>query len=97
GLTPMNDGEFVRINIPPMTEERRIEMVKYSKHLGEETKISLRNERHKMLDIIRSEVKDGYSEDQGKRRESEVEDLISKYTEDINKLIEAKEKDIMTV
>lgn len=97
GLTPMNDGEFVRITIPPMTEERRIEMVKYSKHLGEETKISLRNERHKMLDVIKAEVKDGYPEDQGKRRESEVQDLINKYTDEINRLIDAKEKDIMTV
>ncbi|NNE27605.1 MAG: ribosome recycling factor [Saprospiraceae bacterium] len=97
GLTPMNDGEFVRISIPPLTEERRREMVKYAKHLGEETKISLRNERHKMLDVIKSEVKDGYPEDQGKRRESEVQDIVNKFGEDVNKLIEAKEKDIMTV
>ncbi len=97
GLTPMNDGEFVRISIPPLTEERRREMVKYAKNLGEETKISLRNERHKMLDIIKSEVKDGFPEDQGKRKESEVQTLVNKYADDIGKLIEAKEKDIMTV
>ena len=97
GLTPMNDGEFVRISIPPLTEERRREMVKYAKHLGEETKISLRNERHKMLDVIKSEVKDGYPEDQGKRRETEVQNITNQYGDDVNKLIEAKEKDIMTV
>lgn len=97
GLTPMNDGEFVRITIPPLTEERRKEMVKYAKHLGEESKISLRNERHKMLDVIKAEVKDGYPEDQGKRKESQVQDLVNQYADNIGKLIEAKEKDIMTV
>lgn len=97
GLTPMNDGEFVRIMIPPLTEERRKDLVKYARHLAEETKISLRNERHKMLDVIKSEVKDGYPEDQGKRRESEVQDMVNKYADTIGELIEAKEKDIMTV
>lgn len=97
GLTPMNDGEFVRITIPPLTEERRRDMVKVAKSLGEDAKVSLRNERQKMISTIKSEVKDGYPEDQGKRRESEVQDLINSYADNINKLIEAKEKDIMTV
>ena len=97
GLTPMNDGEFIRITIPPMTEERRIDLVKQAKGLAEEAKISLRNTRHKLMDFIKNEVKEGYSEDLGKRRETEVDKLVHDYAEKIDKLIDAKEKDIMTV
>ena len=97
GLTPMNDGEFVRIVIPALTEERRLDLAKYAKHLGEETKISLRNDRHKILDVIKFEVKNGYPEDQGKRRENEVQNIVNEFADEVTKLIEAKEKDIMTV
>ena len=97
GLTPMNDGEFVRINIPPLTEERRLMLVKQSKGLGEESKVSIRSIRHKMMDFIKKEVKDGYPEDAGKRREQEVENLTKEYYSKVDKIIEAKEKDIMTV
>lgn len=97
GLTPMNDGEFVRITIPALTEERRVQLAKQSKSLGEDTKVSLRNERHKMIDFIKKEVKDGYPEDAGKKRESEVDDLYKEYTKKIEQLLEAKEKEIMTV
>jgi len=97
GLTPMNDGEFVRITIPPLTEERRKELVKVTKALAEDTKVSIRNERHKILNVIKQEVKDGFPEDQGKRKESQVQDMIDNYATTISKLLEAKEKDIMTV
>ncbi len=97
GLTPMNDGEFVRITIPPLTEERRKDLVKMAKSLAEDTKVSIRNERHKILNVIKQEVKDGFPEDQGKRRESQVQDLINSYADTIAKLLEAKEQDIMTV
>ncbi|MDX1479120.1 MAG: ribosome recycling factor [Saprospiraceae bacterium] len=97
GLTPMNDGEFIRINIPPLTEERRRDLVKQAKHLGEEAKISLRNARHKLMDFIKNEVKNGYPEDIGKRREAEVEKLVHDFADKVDKLIDAKEKDIMTV
>ncbi|MBT8231006.1 MAG: ribosome recycling factor [Saprospiraceae bacterium] len=97
GLTPMNDGEFVRITIPPLTEERRKELVKVAKSLGEDSKVSIRNERQKILQTIKAEVKNGYPEDQGKRRETEVQNIVNGYGDTIGKLIEAKEKDIMTV
>lgn len=97
GFTPMNDGEFVRITIPPLTEERRKDLVKMAKALAEDSKVSLRNERHKILNVIKQEVKNGYPEDQGKRKESQVQDLVNSYVESITKLIEAKEADIMTV
>ncbi|NND06945.1 MAG: ribosome recycling factor [Saprospiraceae bacterium] len=97
GLTPMNDGEFVRINIPPLTEERRIQLVKQAKHLGEEGKISLRNTRHKVMDAIKKAVKEGYPEDAGKKREDEVEKMTHSFGDEIDALIESKETDIMTI
>ncbi len=97
GLTPMNDGEFVRIVIPPLTEDRRKLLVKQSKGLCEDAKVSLRSARHKMMDFIKKEVKDGYPEDAGKRKEGDVEAMIKDYTSQIEALLVAKEKDIMTV
>jgi ribosome recycling factor len=97
GLTPMNDGENIRLSIPPLTEERRIDLVKQAKHYGEEAKVSLRNIRHKLLEFIKTEVKDGYPEDAGKRREDEVQKSVNEYGSQIDKIIEAKEKDIMSV
>jgi ribosome recycling factor len=97
GLTPMNDGEFVRINMPPLTEERRKILVKQSKNLGEDAKVSIRSIRHKMMDFIRKEVKDGYPEDAGKRREQEVETFTKEYYGKVDKMIDSKEVEIMTV
>jgi len=97
GLTPMNDGEFIRISIPPLTEERRKEMVKIARGLGEEAKVSLRNERQKIMSAIKAGVKDGFPEDMGKRKESEAQSLVNGFGDTVNKLIDAKEKDIMTV
>lgn len=97
GLTPMNDGEIVRLNFPPLTEERRKELAKQAKHFGEEAKISVRNARHKAIDSIKKAVKEGYPEDLGKRRESEVQDLVQDYYKKIDHMVEVKEKDIMKV
>ena len=97
GVTPMNDGEFIRISVPALTEERRIDLVKQCKGLAEDAKVSLRTSRHKLLDFIKKEVKDGYPEDAGKKRESEVQQMMDDYTTKVEKLLEAKEKDIMTV
>jgi len=97
GLTPMNDGEFVRISIPPLTEERRKDLVRQCKAAGEESKIGLRNARQKMMEVIKSEVKDGYPEDAGKRKETEVESLLKDYTTKIEAILSAKETDILTV
>ena len=97
GITPMNDGEFIRISIPPMTEERRKEMVKKAKSLGEDAKVSLRNERQKLMQTIKTEVKEGFPEDAGKKKEGEVEGVIKGFVEMIGKLIDAKEVDIMKV
>ena len=97
GLTPMNDGEFIRISVPPMTQERRKDLVKQCKGLGEDTKVSLRSIRHKLMDAIKKEVKEGYPEDAGKRKEDGVDDKVKVFTRKIEELMDAKEKDIMTV
>lgn len=97
GITPMNDGEFIRLTIPALTEERRIELVKQCQSMGEEAKISMRSTRHKLLDFIKKEVDSGYPEDSGKRREEEVDKMIQSYYKKVEQLLEAKEKDIMTV
>jgi len=97
GLTPMNDGEFVRISIPPLTEERRKELAKQAKGYGEDAKVGLRSVRQKLMDFIKKEVKDGYPEDAGKRREGEVEASLKSYTAKIEETLAAKEKEIMTV
>jgi ribosome recycling factor len=97
GLTPMNDGEIIRITIPPLTEERRLDLVKRVKKLGEEAKVSIRNERHKGMDGIKAAVKNGYPEDNGKRKESEVQAMTDKHIEKVDALVEHKEKDIMTI
>lgn len=97
GVTPQNDGEFVRITVPALTEERRQHLVKQARGHGEDTRVSLRTARHKMLDFIKKEVKDGYPEDAGKRKEKEVQDMLEHYNKQIDELLDAKEKDIMTV
>lgn len=97
GFTPGNDGEIIRINIPPLTEERRKEMVKKAKALGEEAKVSIRSARHKAMEGFKKAVKDGLPEDMGKKKEIEVQTLTDKYIKAVDHMLEVKEKDIMTV
>lgn len=97
GITPANDGEVIRLSVPPLTEERRKDLVKKAKHAGEESKVGVRNARHKGLDQIKKAVKDGLPEDMGKRKEAELQDLVNKFVEQVDKVVGAKEKEIMTV
>lgn len=97
GITPANDGEVIRLSVPPLTEERRKELVKKAKHAGEESKVGVRNARHKALEHIKKAVKDGLPEDVGKRKEAELQDMVNKYVELTDKVLAAKEKEIMTV
>ncbi|MDQ3016285.1 MAG: ribosome recycling factor [Bacteroidota bacterium] len=97
GITPMNDGEIIRISIPPLTEDRRKDLAKQAKTMGEEARVALRHARHKVIDFIKKEVKDGLPEDTGKRKEAEVDKLLHTHSESIDHLITSKEKDIMTV
>lgn len=97
GITPMNDGEVVRLMVPPMSEERRVMMVKQAKHAGEESRVAIRNYRHKIMDFIKKKVKEGFPEDMGKRKEDVVQKTVDSYMTKIDKMLEVKEKDIMTV
>ena len=72
-------------------------MAKQSKGFGEDAKVSMRNSRHKMMEFIKKEVKDGYPEDAGKRKEEEVQNMTNSYGKKVEEILAAKEKDIMTV
>lgn len=97
GLTPVNNGEIIRLNIPPLTEERRLQLVKQVKNEGESAKVSVRNARREANEELKTLQKDGLPEDMAKKAESEVQEMTNKYTEKVDKVVEAKEKDIMTV
>lgn len=97
GLTPMNDGEFIRITLPPLTQERRKELAKQSRSLGEDAKISIRNARRDIMDGIKAAVKDGMAEDEGKREEAEADKLAHQYTDKVDKIVSKKEEDLMTL
>jgi len=97
GFNPQNEGELIRIQVPPLTEERRIELVKKAKHVGEETKIGIRNARRHANDEAKKLEKEGMAEDEAKRLEEEIQKLTDKYIAKVDELVEAKEEDIMTV
>jgi len=97
GVTPENNGEVIRICIPPLTEERRRQLVKQSKGEAENAKVSVRNARREAMDLIKKEVKAGLSEDSGKDAEAEVQKVHDKYMKRIDEVFAAKEKEILTV
>jgi len=96
GLNPQNDGEFIKIPIPPLTEERRKELVKTVKKIGEEIKISIRHARREAIDTIETMVDEGeLPEDDGHRAKKQIQQKVDKAMEKIDEIIEQKEKDIM--
>lgn len=97
GFNPRNDGETIHISIPMLTEERRRDLVKRAKALGEDAKVSVRASRRDAMDEIKKAVKDGFPEDMGKKKEGEVQDMTNKFGSTIDQVITEKEKDIMTV
>jgi ribosome recycling factor len=97
GLNPQNNGEMLIISIPILTEQRRMDLCKVARHEGEEAKIGVRNARHNAIDQIKQLQKDGLSEDDARLAEKEVQDLTNSYSVNIDKHVEEKEKDIMTV
>ena len=97
GVTPMNDGDFIRLILPPLTEERRKDLVKNVKALGENTKVSLRSIRHKILDTIKDMQKEGLGEDMAKTAEGKVQGITNSFGGKVDTHVNAKENEIMTV
>lgn len=97
GLNPQNNGEMIIINVPVLTEERRIDLVKKVKAEGENAKVSVRNNRKEANDYVKKLKDDGLSEDRVKSIESEIQDLTNVFTKKIEDLVEKKEVDVMTV
>lgn len=97
GFNPTNEGEVLRIVVPAVTEQRRMELVKQAKNEAEQSKISIRNSRRSANDFAKQLEKEGLPEDDSKRLLDKIQDLTNDYIDKVDKLVEAKEKDIMTV
>lgn len=97
GLNPQNDGTIIRLNIPVLTEERRMDLVKKSKNETEEAKVGVRNARKAANHEAQKLEKDGLSEDETKRLEAKIQELTDKYTKMADDKFTEKEKDILTV
>ena len=97
GIMPENNGEIIRIGIPPLTEERRKQLAKQCKGEAETAKVSVRNARRDTIDALKKAVKDGLAEDAQKGGEEKLQKLHDKYIKQIDDMFAAKEKEIMTV
>ncbi len=98
GLTPNNDGQVIRLNIPPLTEERRKDLVKLASKMAEEGKVAIRNIRRDAVDHVRKQEKNSeLSKDESRDLQDNIQKVTDKFTGKIDELLAAKEKDIMTV
>lgn len=98
GINPQNDGRVIRLTFPPLTEERRKEIVKDIKKMAEDSKVSVRNVRRDALEKAKQKKKDGeFTEDDISACEKKVQDLTDKYVKEIDTLLAAKEKEIIEI
>ena len=97
GIMPENNGEVIRLGIPPLTEDRRKQLVKQCKAEAETAKVSVRNARREAIDGLKKEIKQGLSEDMEKDAEAKEQKLHDKYLKQIDDIFAAKEKEILTV
>lgn len=97
GIMPENNGDLIRISIPPLTEDRRKTLVKQSKNEAEQAKISVRNARRDAIEGLKKAIKDGMPEDVSKDGEASVQKVHDKYMKRIEDVFAAKEKEILTV
>ena len=97
GITPENNGEVIRLNIPVPTEERRRDLVKQCNKIAEKAQVEVRNVRGDIKEKLKKAIKDGLSEDNEKDAEEELQKLHDKYIKKLDQLIDAKNKEIMTV
>lgn len=98
GITPANDGKVIRLSFPPLTEERRRDITKQTEKMGEEAKVSIRNIRREANDKCKDMKKSGeMTEDEQKQSEKSVQDITDKFIKEIDKLTDAKKKEIMAI
>lgn len=98
GLTPVNDGKLIRLAIPPLTEERRKDLVKQVKKIGEETKIAIRNVRREGNDQLKSQEKDKQiSEDENRRGQEQIQKITDTFIAKVDDILQAKEREVMEV
>ena len=97
GFTPQNNGEVIRINVPALTEERRKELVKKARTAGENAKVGVRNARRDAIETLKKLQKEGLPEDSEKDFENEVQKCTDNFIKKIDEILNAKEKEVMTV
>ena len=98
GITPSNDGKIIRLPFPPLTEERRKELAKLVKQYGENAKVALRNSRREAMDAIKKlEKSSEISEDELRTGEQEIQNIINKYTSEIDDITKSKEEELMEI
>lgn len=98
GMTPSNNGELIRCTVPPLTEERRKDLIKKAKGAGENSKVVVRNARRDAIELLKKAQKnEGMPEDTEKEGEEEVQKVTDKFIKKVDEIVSAKEKDIMTV
>ncbi|ASS47776.1 MAG: ribosome recycling factor [Candidatus Fluviicola riflensis] len=97
GLNPQNNGEQLIIQIPPLTEERRRDLVKKAKAESEHAKVGIRNNRKDGIDMVKDLKAEGLSEDMTKDAETEIQNITNSFIKKVDELVDAKEKDIMTI
>ena len=98
GITPNNDGKMIRLTFPPLTEERRKELVKQIKRVAEDSKVAVRNERRDCIETVKKAKKDSLvTEDELATAEKDVQKIVDKYIANIDSILSAKEKDLLSV
>ncbi len=96
-MTPSNDGNTIRLSIPALTEERRTDLVKLTKKNGEEAKVAIRNIRRDANDDIKKMEKTDISEDESRKYQEEIQKTTDKFIAEVDRVLAAKEKEIMEV
>ena len=97
GLTPVNDGKIIRLNLPPITEDRRKDFVKQIKKFGEDAKVTIRNSRRDAMDGAKKKSDPALSEDELRRFQDELQKVTDQFSGETDKLVEAKSKDVMSI
>ena len=98
GINPSNDGKIIRLSVPQLTEERRIELTKVVKKIGESSKVAIRNQRREANDAVKKMAKaNEITEDEEKQAEDKIQKITDKFVGEIEKLVESKEKEVMEV